>query len=59
MVALQRAIARGELRPTINLQLAMHLIQGAQISKRVIGQERLSDDEFDELLHMTIAALVS
>jgi AcrR family transcriptional regulator len=57
VVALQRAIARGEVPPTIDIQLAMHLIQGTMISKRVIGDERLTEVEFNELTDMMLAAL--
>ncbi len=58
VVALQRAIARGELPPTINIELAMHIIQGPLISKRFIDNSDLTDDEFDTLLDMTVRALV-
>ena len=58
VVALQRAIARGELPPTINIELAMHVIQGPLISKRIIDNSDLTEDEFDTLLAMTLRALV-
>ena len=58
VVALQRAIARGELPPTTNIELAMHIIQGPLISKRFIDNSDLTDDEFDTLLDMTVRALV-
>jgi AcrR family transcriptional regulator len=58
VIALQRAIARGELPPTTNLELAMHLIQGPLISKRIVDNSELTDDEFDTLLDMTVRALV-
>lgn len=56
VVALHRAMARGEI-PTTDIELAMHLIQGPLISKRVIGNEQLSDQEFEQLLDMTVRAL--
>ncbi|MCY7299878.1 MAG: TetR/AcrR family transcriptional regulator C-terminal ligand-binding domain-containing protein [Ilumatobacteraceae bacterium] len=56
-VALQRAIARGELAPTTNIELAMHLIRGPLISKRIVDNSELTDDEFQALLEMTIRAL--
>lgn len=58
VVALQRAIARGELPPTTNIELAMHVIQGPLISKRIVDNSDLTDDEFDTLLEMTLRALV-
>lgn len=59
VIALQRAIARGELPPTTNIELAMHLIQGPLISKRIVDNSELTDDEFDALLDMTYRALMS
>lgn len=58
VVALQRAIARGELPPTTNIELAMHVIQGPLISKRIVNNSELTDDEFEILLDMTLRALV-
>ena len=58
VIALQRAIARGELPPTTNIELAMHLIQGPLISKRIVDNSDLTDDEFETLLEMTVRALV-
>lgn len=57
-IALQRAIARGELPPTINIELAMHVVQGPLISKRIVDNSDLTDDEFETLLNMTLRALV-
>lgn len=57
VLALQRAIARGELPATTNIELAMHLIQGPLISKRIVDNTALTDDEFDTLLDMTLRAL--
>lgn len=57
VVALQRAIARGELPPTTNIELAMHVIQGPLISKRIIDDSELTSDEFEALLQMTVHAL--
>ena len=36
----------------------MHVIQGPLISRRVIGNSRLTSEEFDALLEMTVHALV-
>lgn len=57
VLALQRAIARGELPPTTDIELAMHVIQGPLISKRIVDDSDLSDQEFDALLEMTFRAL--
>jgi len=58
VVALQRAIARGELPPTTNIEMAMHVIQGPLISKRIVDNSDLTEDELDTLLEMTLRALV-
>ncbi len=57
VIALKRAIERGEIPATTNIEMAMHVIQGPLISKRVIGNSRLTPEEFDFLLDMTIRAL--
>ncbi|MEN9644665.1 MAG: hypothetical protein RL238_1334 [Actinomycetota bacterium] len=57
VVALQRAIARSEVPPTIDIELAMHLIQGPFASKRIFENERLDDDEFDTLIDAIVAAV--
>jgi len=57
VVALQRAIARGELPPTTDIELAMHLIQGPLISRRIVENSDLTDEEFETLLEMTFRAL--
>lgn len=54
LVALQRAIDRGELPPTADIELAMHLIQGPLISKRIVDNSELTDAEFESLLAMTV-----
>ena len=36
----------------------MHMIQGPLISKRIVDNSDLTDDEFDTLLEMTYRALV-
>ena len=58
VVALQRAIVRGELPPTTNIELAMHIIQGPIISNRIIDNSDLTDDDLETLLEMTHRALV-
>lgn len=57
-IALQRAIARGELDPEIDLDLAMHMVQGPMISKRIIENEEPTPEQFDAMIDMIIRALV-
>jgi len=57
VVALQHAIARGELAPTTNVELAMHLIQGPLISKRIVDNSEFTDEEFEALLEMIVRGL--
>jgi AcrR family transcriptional regulator len=57
VVALQRAMARGELSPTINVELAMHLIQGPLISKRIVDNSDLTEAEREALLDMIVGGL--
>lgn len=57
VLALQRAIARGELPPDTSVEMAMHVIQGPLISKRIVENSELTDEEFETLLTMTCRAL--
>lgn len=57
VIALQRAIARGEVQPTIDLDLALHIIQGPMMSKRILENEHIDDVEFDALIDATVAAV--
>lgn len=57
VLALQRAIARGEIAPDIDLDIAMHLIQGPLISARIVDNREVSDHELDAMLDMTMKAL--
>ncbi|MFT7649007.1 MAG: AcrR family transcriptional regulator [Candidatus Poriferisodalaceae bacterium] len=59
VVALQRAIARGEVSPTIDIELASHVIQGPLMSKRFVDNSELTEDEFEALLDMILGALQS
>ncbi len=59
MIALQRAIARGELPPTTNIEMAMHVIQGPLISKRIVDNSVFTDGEFETLLDTTYRALIA
>jgi AcrR family transcriptional regulator len=56
-VALQRAIARGEIAADIDVDLAMHLIQGPLISQRIVDDRDVSDSELQRMLDMTVRAL--
>ena len=57
VLALQRAIARGELAPDLDMDLAMHVIQGPLISMRIVDDRAVGDDELERLLDITLAAL--
>jgi AcrR family transcriptional regulator len=56
-VALQRAIARGEIDADIDLDLAMHIIQGPLISKRIVDNSEVSESDLARMLDMTVRAL--
>lgn len=57
VLALQRAIARGEVDPEIDIDLAMHVIQGPLISMRIVANEDVSQGHLDALIDMTLRAL--
>ncbi len=57
VIALQRAIARGELAPTIDLDMAMHVIQGPFISKRIVDNTDITPHEVKTMVDMAISAL--
>lgn len=57
VVALQRAIARGEIAPTIDIEMAMHMIQGPMISKRIVDNSDVTERELEIMLDMTIRSL--
>jgi Tetracyclin repressor-like, C-terminal domain len=57
VIALQRAIACGEVDPTLDLNLAMHLIQGPFMSKRTVENEELTDEEIETVLGQIVQAL--
>lgn len=56
-VALQRAIARGEIGADIDLDLAMHIIQGPLISQRIVDDSEVSEHDLQRLLDFTLRAL--
>ena len=57
VLALQRAIARGEVAADLDVDLAMHVIQGPLISMRIVDDSDVSDDELNRMLDMTMGAL--
>lgn len=59
VVALQRAIARGEIDPGLDLDMAMHIIQGPLISLRIVDNSEVSDRDLEAMLDMTVRALGS
>lgn len=56
-MALQRAIARGEIAPDTDLDMAMHIIQGPLISTRIVDNSEVAESELDAMLTMTARAL--
>ncbi len=56
-LALQRAIGRGEIDPEIDMDLAMHMVQGPLISKRIVANDDVSATGLDRILDMTLRAL--
>ncbi len=58
-IALQRAISRGELAPTVDLEMAMHIIQGPFISKRMVDNTDITLEEIETMVDMSIRALTA
>ena len=56
-VALQRAIARGEVDADIDVDMAMHIIKGPLISQRIVDNSDVSDSDLERMLDMTVRAL--
>lgn len=56
-VALQRAIARGEVDADIDIDVAMHIIQGPLISQRIVDNSEVSESDLERMLDMTVRAL--
>lgn len=54
---LQRAIARGEIDPEIDLEIAMHLVEGPLISANLMQNLPVGDDGFREMLARVVRAL--
>ena len=56
-VAIQRGIARGEVDPEIDIETALHFVQGPFLAKRMIASGHLSDREVETLLDLIVRAL--
>lgn len=57
VLALQRAIGRGEIHPDTNIEMAMHIIQGPLISMRIVDDNEVSAHALDTMLDMIVKAL--
>ena len=58
-MALQRAIARGEVSADLDVDMAMHIIQGPLISQRIVDNSDVSESDLARMLDMTLRALGS
>ncbi len=56
-IALQRAIGRGEIDADVDVDMAMHLIQGPLISQRIVDNSEVSERDLARMLDMTVRAL--
>jgi hypothetical protein len=56
-IILQRAIARGEIDPEIDLTLATHLIEGPLLSATVMQNRPVPDEDATELIDRIVKAL--
>lgn len=56
-VILQRAIARGEIDPDIDMRLATHLVEGPLISATVMQNRPVPEDDVPELVDRILKAL--
>jgi len=54
---LQRAIARGEIDPDIDLEVALHLVEGPLISANLMQNLPVGDDGFREMVARVVRAL--
>jgi AcrR family transcriptional regulator len=59
VIALQRAIARGEVAPTLDVDLAMHLIQGPFMHMRFVENEEVPEEVVDLLVDQIVAGLTA
>ena len=54
---LQRAIARGEVDPEIDLEQAMYFVQGPFVAKRIVELDPLTDGDIEVFLDLICRAL--
>lgn len=55
--ALRRAVERGEVDESVDLELMVTLVQGPFVALRVIENESISDEQIDGLLDLIVRAL--
>lgn len=56
-IILQRAIARGEIDPEIDIRLAAHLVEGPLISATLMQNRPVPEDDVPELIDRILRAL--
>lgn len=56
-VTLQRAIARGEIDPDIDMTVAMHLVEGPLMSATVLQNQPISDEMISSLVERIVKSL--
>jgi AcrR family transcriptional regulator len=56
-VAIQRGMARGEVDPNIDIELALQFVQGPFVAKRVIENEELNERDIDALIELVTRAV--
>ena len=57
-IILQRAIARGEVDPEIDISLATHLVEGPLLSATVLQNRPILDDDVQEMIDRILKALI-
>ena len=56
---IQRGMARGEVDPDIDIELAVQFVQGPFLAKRLVENEEMTDRELDQLVELVVRALAS
>ena len=56
-IAIQRGMARGEIDPGLDLELAMYFVQGPFVAKRLVELGELSDRDIEVFLDLIVKAL--
>lgn len=54
---IEHAIARGEVSPEIDVDIAFHMIEGPLVSRRLLQNEPIDDEVLDRLITRIVAAL--